>query len=692
MSIKSSPPIRPSSRPPTGPPTGSLGGTRRGLGSFFAAVLIVLLFLLAGSLFWLAQAPAFLSPTPTPTATAGVVPTATPNLRATHVVEDDLTAVAYAQHVTVAATLLPTKQPALPLVTPGQAESPLGTPTNYTVNMPTINNGGSVPNPDPTGAATATAIDIYAPFVGANSPLPTPVPTPLPPDISPLELPTATQIPAPIVLNTETPVPTPTLPPTPIPTPTYTPRPFAVQSLQASVHPATMDLREGPSNLYGKGGSVAANTLLNLNGRDATGEWVYLCCYNNQPRWVRQAYLTLTGNQAQPGLPVGGTPNDVRWLAVQAAPPNMPVRTPIPAEDAPLPHRDLGNSGRVAALPQPVLHAAWDFPVQGSPYAAPPVALGPNVLIVSADNHLYNWNRITGAQQWRYDFGQTSNFPLAVQENTAYIASNQNTAFALQINNNGNELWHQALSAIPDSGFSVVGDKLFYVGKIGAEWRVVALNRSNGASLNDNVFASATPIKPLAVGSQLLYAGGATLAAFDIYNYEKVWTGVSGIINIAAPPVYINDGRLALAELYIVDGTGNLYLLDANTGSLLHNFGSGEGTSNQAVGEALVAVGDTLVYVAGNGYLKAFERTPGTQSVAYRWRSFFSGEVSNLFVDARQVLLVTKGGEILHIDPATGGIIARMSVGGAIAGVAISGPYLFVARTDGNLNAFQGVQ
>ena len=153
--------------------------------------------------------------------------------------------------------------------------------------------------------------------------------------------------------------------------------------------------RAGPSNIYPEAGRLAARTGVKLLGRDSTGEWVYICCYNNEPRWVRQAYAQPKDNPmvtATPTVqnavatitPTDINPNDVRWLPIQPVASSLeplPPPTPVPADDYPLYRHDAGNRARVPNVPRPPLSYAWPSPgLAGNEFTSPVVVGGQSVL------------------------------------------------------------------------------------------------------------------------------------------------------------------------------------------------------------------------------------------------------------------------------------------------------------------------
>ncbi|MFN8491849.1 MAG: PQQ-binding-like beta-propeller repeat protein [Caldilineaceae bacterium] len=641
-------------------------------------VVGVVLLLGIGSLLWLAQQRFLIRPTPTPTATAGTPVTATPDFRATQLAEDVGTQIAYQA---TAQQLPPTgtktaERALLPQVSAGDtstatpvagsqlppAPSPIASPRNNTAILPIVSNGAS--------------------------PLPTP-----PPPVSPLLPPTPTLV-APVAtatpLLTATPLPSPTTTPIPSPTPTI----FSVPSLNGYIiHTPDAALRVGPSNLYSEAGRLAVNTNINLLGRDATGEWVYICCVNNKPYWVRQAYVQPRDNPTATAAPTDSNPNDVRWLPLQPLASSLePLPAPataVPADDFPLAQRDASHRARVPRVPPSPLNNGWPSPaLAGGPFTTGAVVGGVNVLAMSADNQLYSFDRVDGHQRWRY----LINFPVrrtpTVQDSNIYVVSDDGQQlFALvDAGNAANLVWQKRLPRKPTSG-GVVGSnnaaRLFISTLENNQAILYALNRNTGDVLQEKQLGTVALQTPT-LGGQLVYVGGSSLWALDVENFEQAWVNTE-IQNVAVPPLYPNNGVLALSELYVADNAGHVYGLDANTGVRLKTYSSGDGVT-------ALAANNTTLFVAGPGYVKAITRDKDFKEL---WRVGINGQpLGGLLVDNDLVLVVTDTGDVQYLNPADGNSHheAPLLQAPLSGNVAISGLYLFAPATNNYLYALRANQ
>jgi outer membrane protein assembly factor BamB len=677
------------------------------------AVLVAAFILLGlGLMLWALEARVALRPTPTPTPTRGPAPTATVDFRATRVVEDFLTQQAYQ-----AALLGTPVPPALPLTatTPG-ALAPSGitaTATAIVALLPgIIVSTARPPTPTPPAevaipptATVAPAVTlpttsvVSLPVLGGVSPLPAPTPTAPPvvpptipptlPPALPTDTPTATPPPLPLA---PTDTPTLVLPPTVVPpTPTFTPPPttipYLVTSLRAFTGDQPVPAYLGPSTIYTRTATLAANTEIRLLGRNASGEWVYSCCFNNEPAWVRQVYAQPRDNTLGPGAPEGANANDVRWLALQPVSSilqPLPVPTPIPEGDYPLYRYARDAAGRLPRLPQPPVSFGWPATAQAAQALISPVTVaGSSVLVGSADNHLYSFDRVNGNQRWRYDVGQPVRQAPMVLDGEIFIADDTGRLFMFE--DHGNQaalIWGPMGVNLPAvTSFNIYSDTLFIGVGQGVDYRLLALDRDNGALL-DSFTITGSALRYPAVGDQLVYVAAGTLVALEVFNLDPVWTRTD-LTNITAGPVYSTPGVRGLAELYIVDGTNRIFCLDANTGRELWNYDNGEPATG-------LAVANNSLIVSGNGYVKAITR----DTLQQLWRAGTPGPVlGGAWTDGSRVLAITQAGMLLFVDATNGATLPSATIPAPAGGAgAVSDPWIFVPGADGVLYALRETQ
>jgi outer membrane protein assembly factor BamB len=684
--------------------------------------LLVAAFVLLGlgGMMWAVGARITFGPTPTPTATSTAPVTATPDLRTTRVAEDFLTQQAYQMALLGTLTSTPMRLSPTPEPSPNGEATAVHTP--LTVHLPGLNapatptfaNAASTSLPGEEASPiepieTATSNLIVLPIVRDNSPLNTPTPAliaelpPAPGEVStqvtaetatPTETLTATP-----TLPVDTPSPTPTetiVPPSPTPLPTSIPTsipvatdpPFVVGSLRGFTRgDQAVSLRLGPSTLYtATTNQLGPNTEITILNRNHSGEWIYICCLDNQPNWVRQAHAQPRDNVLQPNAPTNSNPNDVRLLPIQPALQSLPpLPSPVPPgpDDYPLYRYDRHGQGRVDQLPSPPLTFAWPAQAQaGAAFGSPVAVMGESVLVGSADNHLYSFDRLNGHQRWRYNLDQQITMAPMIYQNEIFVTDQSSNLYAFGDQGNAAVvLWRVGLPQRVLTSMNIFSDTIFIATGEGSSHNLLAIDRDNGAILR--TFATTGPgLRYPVIGDQLVYAADSRVTALDVFNGEVVWEQTA-TENISAGPVYGVPGLRALAELYVVSGDNRIYALDANTGAELWNIDNGEPASSMALNES-------TLFVAGNGYVKAISR----QNSSLIWRSNVAGEVmGGPLVDANRLIVVTQFGNIQFLEVQTGasinGTIIPAPAGGAAA---VSGPWLYIPGADGRLYALLGTQ
>lgn len=654
---------------------------------------------------WAVRSDLAFSPTPTPTATAAPPRSPTPDFRATRVVEDMLTQTAHQAALQGTRTPIPpdmaTVEAPGSLFTQEPSSEPPFMPTRNVVMLPGI--VASMPTPSPTVAslievaATPTAIIVSLPIGMAGSPLatatapeqvsilptavPPPPPTEMPTDVPPVVLPVDTPTFTPELPTPEP--PTPTQPPTDA-SPTPTAMPYLVSSLRANIQNADTVMRLGPSIIYTNTGTIAANSEVRLLGRNPSGEWVYACCLDNAPGWVRQAFAIPTGNTfGDATLDAENNPNDVRWLAVQPVASILhpiPPPTAVPADDYPL-YRYLRDAqGRLPHIPVPPVNFAWPSPAQASlPLISPATVAGPSVLVASADAHLYSFDRQNGNQRWRINLGQPVRQAPTVLGSDIFVADDTGRLLALE--DRGNEaapIWNTGAGLPPVTSFNIFSDTLFIGMGQGEAYELFAVDSDNGAVL-DRYAMPGSPLRYPAVGDQLVYVAGGHIEALDVFTREPIWKR-EDLTNITAGPVYVSPGVRGQAELYVVLGDNRIFCLDANTGSDLWNADNGEVATG-------LALNDRTLLVWGNGYVKAITRDTREQI----WRSPTPGLVLAVWADNQRILALTQNGSLQFMDAAGGTTLGGAAISANAAGAgAVGGAWVFIPGIDGSVYALRG--
>jgi outer membrane protein assembly factor BamB len=277
---------------------------------------------------------------------------------------------------------------------------------------------------------------------------------------------------------------------------------------------------------------------------------------------------------------------------------------------------------------------------------------------------------------------RTIRFAPMIYENEIFIADQNRTLSAFENPNSPALIWRVTTSQPAISSFNIFSETLFLATGEGGNHTLLALDRDNGAVRWERQ-SSGPGLRYPVIGDQLLYAADSGVTAYDVHTGEVVWQN-NDVQNIIAGPVYGSPGLSGLAELYVVTSNNRIHALDANTGVELWNIDNGEAATSLAINE-------NTLFVAGDGYLKAFSRQDRNQ----RWRSPLVGGavMGGPLVDASHALVVTQSGTVHLFETGSGSSISVPSIGASAAGApAISGAYIFVPGTDGRLYALLGSQ
>lgn len=228
----------------------------------------------------------------------------TPTLTAVALVTPDPNLVARA----VAATL--TAQAPTPTPTPVYPHIPTVAPTALVTDVPAPT---STPDPATVAQAVAATLTAQASTVPTLAPSPSPTLTPSP---------SAT-----VAL-----LPTPTPESSATSSETTEQRGFAEATAApvAIVQGDRVNVREGPGTDYPPLGQVTKNTRLRITSKNPTGDWLQVCCVNDESGWIAAWLLEVEGD-------ISGLQAASHIPAPPPTPTPRPAPTPIPPTRPPPP-------------------------------------------------------------------------------------------------------------------------------------------------------------------------------------------------------------------------------------------------------------------------------------------------------------------------------------------------------------------
>ncbi|MBC8254281.1 MAG: SH3 domain-containing protein [Ardenticatenia bacterium] len=101
----------------------------------------------------------------------------------------------------------------------------------------------------------------------------------------------------------------------------------------------TVNVRDGPGTDYPRLGQVTKNTRLRITGKNLAGDWLQVCCVNDQQVWIAGWLVQVEGDAS-----------DVQAIRVPPPPPTpIPTATPTQSPSAYMP-----EPTRPAAIPTPI--------------------------------------------------------------------------------------------------------------------------------------------------------------------------------------------------------------------------------------------------------------------------------------------------------------------------------------------------
>ncbi len=641
--------------------------------------LIVALFAFVAGARWFIQQGFAFGPTPTATATRrSATETPTLDFRATQNAEE--LATQRAQQMAMIGVDTPTPQATdtpfpTATATPTLASVAAPTPTpeiTVVIVLPNVNGESGTP----TQTASPDVND-ETPTTDASDGVEAGSPTPA--DQPPVDALTATE--------TSTATPTEIAAETPFSTPTPAPVAQPTVSLQAFTR-QNAGVYAGPSSRYTRTTEIPSGQRVVMQGRNVTGEWVYLCCELNIEGWTRRINLDIRDNQLPGNAPTGASPNNERWLLERqsAAIPLTPIpsQTPIPESDFPLLRHDRAAQAAVEQTFLAPWVPDWTTTEAYQAFSSPVLVVGQSVLVANEDLHLYSFDRERGNQRWRYSIGEVVNVAPAAQiadgNLDVYVIDRSGRVFGLrEQGNSANLLWMKSLNIIPQTGLNIAGDIVFATGQ---NSHVFALNRFTGDTIWE-ISTEGVSLQYPVVGDQLLYTGNQKLRAVDIFNRGTlIWESPPELLSgVSAPPVYGFPGVIALSEVYAADVGGRVHALDAVTGRLLWTY-----TGSDRID--VMALDRIRLYVVGNGFVKAINRANGAEAWSYNLGTQIVG---GPLVGNGQILFVSTGGYIQILDSVGGALIsgASSAARSVVNQPAVGGGRIFIPDANGILHAMR---
>lgn len=319
---------------------------------------------------------------------------------------------------------------------------------------------------------------------------------------------------------------------------------------------------------------------------------------------------------------------------------------------------------------------------------APPTIVNNIAYVGSIDGNVYALNAANGSILWSQKIGSDSGSSPAVINNVVYISLDSGTLYALNAAN-GAQIWSVFLG-VGLAGPTVVNNVIY----VSSQNNVYALNATTGTQIwhypvggfpttyyNKIVYVSSQD----GGGDTILYAINAINGKI-LWNYSLGGDWYSNVTTavVANGVVYIGFGSLpGNGGCSGADGgTGEVYALNATSGTLLWETYAG-------FCDASTAVANNTVYVGGaDGSVNAINATTGKIVWTFNGNGNFGNPIYSAPTVANGVVYISNGG-LLALNATNGATLWTHSFNNTnyASPVVVNGA-VYLAVQDGNMYAF----
>ena len=325
------------------------------------------------------------------------------------------------------------------------------------------------------------------------------------------------------------------------------------------------------------------------------------------------------------------------------------------------------HGDKLFALETGTLDPRWAFPGATGDDDIDPIALygtpavmNGTVFVPAYDGSLYALDAASGELRWQEPFDTDG--PLvggvAVSQDTVYFGSADRKVYAVDTES-GKQRWAFRTGERVWSTPKLVGDTLYATSLDG---RLYALDTSRGTELwsfKTDAGIAASPVVDEAAG--LVYIGGfdSQLRAIDLEKHQQRWS-------LKADNWFWADPHLSGGVIYAGDVDGKVYAVDAETGE---RPWSKAFSAKSEVRSTAVTVADNLLVFDRDGHVYRLDPATGEAKSAAPLELGEDVLADPLVVAGEQagqehVLIVTTGGDLVRIDPATLTVVRRQALSG----------------------------
>jgi outer membrane protein assembly factor BamB len=322
------------------------------------------------------------------------------------------------------------------------------------------------------------------------------------------------------------------------------------------------------------------------------------------------------------------------------------------------------------------LDLLWTYTTGGPIYTSPSVADGV-VYVASTDGNTYALKASTGALLWSYPMGAYFSSP-AVTNGVVYVGSAD--LYALNAST-GSLLWTYDSGAAVDCPPAVANGVVYVTTELGY---LSALTASTGALLWTDDLGRRINTSP-AVANGVVYTGNlidANFTAADISTGAVLWTFTSPCGDYCG--AFNSSPAVANGVVYASSDDGNLYALNASTGTLLWQYPL-SGLTGQG---ATPAVADGVVYadlgpLFGEGQVGLFALNATTGALLW------SSALGSVPAVAGGVVYIVGGNDLYALNAHTGALLWSYATGGGVTSrPAIANGVVYIGSYDNKVYAF----
>lgn len=319
------------------------------------------------------------------------------------------------------------------------------------------------------------------------------------------------------------------------------------------------------------------------------------------------------------------------------------------------------------------------------------------VIYVGSDDHwIYAIDMKTGTVKWKVETKEDTGSTCAFNpgETMVYCGADDHYMRAMHVSNGSIEWCYKTGDRVISS--AIVDNKTGYLYFGSLDYNIYALNPNGTLRWKTGLFGSvwSTPVIDFKKGV-IYIATDNVNAEFNLYALEQdtgtiIWRKYSSFAFLATPRL-----SLATGELYIADKGGNVFMIDAESGRIIHRFDMND-TSGIMSSPTFHRENGLLYSIANSGLLIAYDMNSKDIKWELNLGKSDRGSNSSPYIGRDGILYVGAGnGTVFKIHPLKGTIKWSTDIG---TGIFFSSPrldkngVLYIGSMDGPLFALDSTK